>query len=49
MIRSPIGDANEAAERDRYIDDVGHYFESAGIPRMAGRMLGTLMFADPRR
>jgi DNA-binding transcriptional ArsR family regulator len=47
VIRSPIGDVEGAAERDRYIDDVGHYFESAGIPRMAGRMIGTLMFADP--
>jgi DNA-binding transcriptional regulator GbsR (MarR family) len=34
------------AERN-FIEDVGLQFESTGLPRMAGRMFGWLLIADP--
>jgi hypothetical protein len=38
----------DEAERLAYIEEVGRSFEEAGWPRMAGRLLGALMIADPR-
>jgi DNA-binding transcriptional regulator GbsR (MarR family) len=33
--------------RQNFIEDVGLFFEQAGLPRMAGRILGRLLLADP--
>jgi len=30
-----------------YVEEVGFYFEQAGLPRMAGRILGWLLICDP--
>jgi DNA-binding transcriptional regulator GbsR (MarR family) len=30
-----------------YIEEIGLFFEKRGLPRMAGRMLGWLLIADP--
>jgi hypothetical protein len=38
----------EEAARLAYVEEVARYFEEAGWPRMAGRLLGALMTADPR-
>ena len=35
------------AEMKRFVEDVGIFFEQAGLPRMAGRILGWLMVAEP--
>lgn len=35
------------AELAHYIEEVGLMFEQAGLPRMAGRILGHLLTADP--
>jgi DNA-binding transcriptional regulator GbsR (MarR family) len=32
---------------DQFIEDVGVYFESQGVPRMAGRLLAWLLICDP--
>jgi DNA-binding transcriptional regulator GbsR (MarR family) len=37
-----------AEDMEAYIEEVARYFEEAGWPRIAGRLLGTLMVADPR-
>ena len=42
-----VNRVNEATERDRLVEDIGRYFEGAGIPRMPGRMIGALMLAEP--
>lgn len=34
-------------EEKHFIEDVGLYFEQAGHPRMAGRILGCLLISDP--
>lgn len=34
--------------REAFVEDVGRYFEGLGWPRMAGRLVGALMVADPR-
>ncbi len=39
----PDGEAVEA-----YVEDVARYFEEAGWPRMAGRLVGALLVAEPR-
>lgn len=31
-----------------YVEEIGRYFEEAGWPRMAGRLLGALLVAEPR-
>jgi hypothetical protein len=31
-----------------YVEEVGRYFDGLGWPRMAGRLVGALMVADPR-
>lgn len=31
----------------QFVEDVGLHFESLGLPRMAGRMLGWLLVCDP--
>ena len=30
-----------------FIEDIALFFERMGIPRMAGRILGVLLIADP--
>ena len=35
------------AEMKRFVEEVGIFFEQAGLPRMAGRILGWLMIAEP--
>ena len=44
---SRSGHSDEPAV-DSYIEEVGRYFETLGWPRMAGRLVGALMVADPR-
>lgn len=34
-------------EERHFTEDVGLYFEQMGLPRMAGRILGALLIADP--
>ncbi len=34
-------------EEKHFVEDVGLYFEQAGHPRMAGRIIGALLIADP--
>ncbi len=34
-------------EERHFIEDTGLYFEQIGMPRMAGRILGVLLIADP--
>ncbi len=34
-------------EEKHFIEDIGLYFEQMGVPRMAGRILGVLLIADP--
>lgn len=34
-------------EEKHFIEDIGLFFEQMGMPRMAGRMLGFLLIADP--
>ena len=34
-------------EQKHFIEDISLYFEQMGIPRMAGRILGVLLIADP--
>ncbi len=31
-----------------YVEEVARYFEDAGLPRIAGRLIGVLMVAEPR-
>ena len=33
---------------EAFVGEVARYFEAAGWPRMAGRLLGTLLVAEPR-
>ena len=33
---------------EAYVEEVGRYFEGLGWPRMAGRLVGALLVADPR-
>ena len=32
-----------------FVDQMGGYFESSGLPRLAGRLLGWLLVCDPER
>lgn len=34
-------------EEKHFVEDIGLYFEQMGLPRMAGRVLGVLLIADP--
>jgi DNA-binding transcriptional regulator GbsR (MarR family) len=34
-------------EKKHFIEDISLYFEQMGLPRMAGRILGVLLIADP--
>jgi DNA-binding transcriptional regulator GbsR (MarR family) len=36
-----------SVEGKHFIEDIGLFFEQMGMPRMAGRMLGVLLIADP--
>jgi hypothetical protein len=46
-VSAPAGAADPAAV-DAYVEEVARYFETAGWPRMAGRLLGALLVAEPR-
>lgn len=35
------------SEQQHFVEDVGMAFEQAGLPRMAGRILGWLLICDP--
>lgn len=35
------------AEEKKFVEEVGIVFEQTGLPRMAGRVLGRLLIADP--
>jgi DNA-binding transcriptional regulator GbsR (MarR family) len=37
----------QSLEAKHFIEDVGLFFEQMGMPRMAARMLGVLLIADP--
>ena len=41
-------DAADPAAVEAFVEEVARYFEAAGWPRMAGRLLGTLLVAEPR-
>ena len=34
-------------EKRHFIEDISLYFEQMGLPRMAGRVLGVLLIAEP--
>lgn len=34
-------------EENRFIEEIGLFFEKMGMPRMAGRILGVLLICDP--
>src|SRR5512136_1476428 len=34
-------------EEKHFVEDISLYFEQMGMPRMAGRILGVLLIADP--
>ena len=38
---------NRYYEQKHFIEDVSLFFEQMGLPRMAGRILGVLLIADP--
>jgi DNA-binding transcriptional regulator GbsR (MarR family) len=38
---------NSQFEKKRFVEEVGLLFEQTGLPRMAGRILGWLLIADP--
>lgn len=40
--------APDPAAVEAFVEEVARYFEDAGWPRMAGRLLGTLLVAEPR-
>lgn len=43
--------AKDAAPRDlmSFVEQMGGYFESNGLPRLAGRLLGWLLVCEPER
>lgn len=43
----PTRAATRRAEERRFADDLGFFWEDAGGTRMAGRVLGALLLADP--
>jgi DNA-binding transcriptional regulator GbsR (MarR family) len=38
---------SETAARDQFVEEMGIFIEEAGLPRMAGRVLGLLLVCDP--
>ncbi len=44
---TPENDHHTSAALQRFIDEVGLYSERAGLPLLAGRILGWLLIADP--
>ncbi|MDQ6672603.1 MAG: hypothetical protein M3069_17995 [Chloroflexota bacterium] len=44
---TPENDRHTSAALQRFIGEVGLYSERAGLPLLAGRMLGWLLIADP--
>jgi len=40
-------DIRRQIEEKHFIEDIGLFFEQMGLPRMAGRMLGYLLIAEP--
>jgi DNA-binding transcriptional regulator GbsR (MarR family) len=38
---------NQPLQQIHFIEDIGLFFEQMGLPRMAGRILGVLLIADP--
>jgi hypothetical protein len=36
------------ADVEAYIEEIARYFEEAGMPRVAGRLIGALVVAEPR-
>jgi DNA-binding transcriptional regulator GbsR (MarR family) len=40
-------DIRRQLEEKHFIEDIGLFFEQMGMPRMAGRILGYLLIADP--
>ena len=42
-----MDDDERQFEEKRFIEDVGLGFEQSGLPRMAGRILGSLLLSDP--
>ena len=44
----PGSGAPDPAAVEAFVEEVARYFEGAGWPRMAGRLLGALLVAEPR-
>jgi DNA-binding transcriptional regulator GbsR (MarR family) len=40
-------DNGQQAKKQRFVEEVGIVFEQTGLPRMAGRIFGWLLVADP--
>jgi DNA-binding transcriptional regulator GbsR (MarR family) len=46
-VSAPAGAADPEAVAT-YVEEAARYFEDAGLPRIAGRLIGVLMVAEPR-
>ncbi len=42
-----MDDFGQTARRKEFVEEVGIVFEQTGLPRMAGRILGCLLIAEP--
>lgn len=42
-----MSDTAQATQQKEFVEEVGIVFEQTGLPRMAGRILGWLLIADP--
>ena len=42
-----MSEEEERSKQQRFVEEVGLFFEQRGLPRMAGRILGWLLICDP--
>jgi len=42
-----VNEEEERSKQQRFVEEVGLFFEQRGLPRMAGRILGWLLICDP--
>lgn len=48
-VEAGLEDERPDTEIMDFVDQMGGYFESSGLPRLAGRLLGWLLVCDPER
>jgi DNA-binding transcriptional regulator GbsR (MarR family) len=44
-----VGQDQRREDEERFVEDVGLFFEHMGLPRMAGRVLGRLLISVPQQ